>query len=163
MPWWHRVGEGEGRDIVPIHILGTKKEVCGQPHAPVALLLGGIQYSLYKKLGGPQSCSGEHGKSCLHQGSHYPTCSKLLLWVCSPNCPFVQLSRIFIQSYSIGHVTGQHFCTVEPWVQSHSSPYGICVGQSGTASDFCLSTVASDCTTDVILPLMHHTHLLFRY
>jgi len=54
----------------------AQKGVCGQPHALIALPLGGIQYKLYKKLGGPQSCSGEHGISCLHQGSHDPTHSK---------------------------------------------------------------------------------------
>jgi len=77
--------------------------------------------------------------------------------------PFVQLSHIFIWPYSVAQVTGQHFRTVEPWVQSHSSPYGICGGQNGTAAGFYLSTVASNCTTDVILPLMLHICLLFRY
>jgi hypothetical protein len=41
--------------------------VAGQCHAPATSLPCMIWYALYRRLGGPQGCSGWCRKSCLHQ------------------------------------------------------------------------------------------------
>jgi hypothetical protein len=77
--------------------------------------------------------------------------------LCSLKCPFVQLSRLFIQSYSIAQVTGS------PGFNSTVVRIGFVVVKMALQQVSVTSIDASDCTTDVILPLMLHIHLLFWY
>jgi len=166
--WWGEGGGGggggEGRDIIlPIHILGTKRGGLWSTPRPDCFTPGRDPVLIVQEVGWASELCRRAWNILPPPGFTLSSPQQVTALTVLSQLPFVQPSHISIQSYSIAQVTGQHFRTVEPWVQSHSSPYGICGGQNGTAAGSCLSTVASNCTTDVILPLKLHICLLFTY